>query len=295
MVATARPDGHLIPFATFDGEAWRGPVSGEADATATLADQPTPWFAGSQLPRDGWRVITPIALTGSKEDAMTAVTAEEAVELDAHCQRVWGLASDLMTPSHPSELPPHGLRVAFSGRSGGAPAAEMDATLPDDASAAAFLFPHFVAAEAGEAGRRQVSGDFDARRTGAAAARTPFALSAIHYVGQRDGRFLYRFEAIRTHPRPAGTANAGCDLATVMTGWLSQQRSGGFELMSSDIAFTDCDRKGTPIVQPLASIELGGGLFVVTVDRHYESESYSIYDVSSGRIRRVLTVDGGGC
>jgi hypothetical protein len=42
-------------------------------------------------------------------------------------------------------------------------------------------------------------------------------------------------------------------------------------------------------------MELAGRLFVVTVDRHYESESYSIYDVSPGGVSRVLTVDGGGC
>jgi hypothetical protein len=295
MVAIARPDGHLVPFATFDGEAWRGPVPGDASAPPTIADHTTPWFAGSPHPQDGWRVTTPITLTGSKEDTRTVVTSEGAVQLDAHCQRVWALVSDLMDPATPDEPPSHDLRVAFSGERDGAPTAAIDVTLPDDAGAAAFLFPHFVAAEAREAGRRQVSGEFETRPTGATAAGTPFALSALRYVGRRDGRVLYRFEARRIYPRPPGTPDAGCDLATVMSGWLSEQGSGGFGLISSDLAFTDCDRKGTPIVQPLASMELAGRLFVVTVDRHYESESYSIYDVSPGGVSRVLTVDGGGC
>jgi hypothetical protein len=107
---------------------------------------------------------------------------------------------------------------------------------------------------------------------------------------------------VRTYARPAGHADARCDEASVMTGWFVEDPSGAFRLLAADLTMTDCDRKGSPLIQPLATVMLGDRssaeaerLFVVTLERHYEGETYSITEISPSAVTTILTVHGGGC
>jgi hypothetical protein len=105
---------------------------------------------------------------------------------------------------------------------------------------------------------------------------------------------MYLFEAVRTYaPVPARPYD--CDELTVMTGWLAEGPLGAFSLLDSETALTDCHRKGSAIVQPMAALELGRHLVVFTIDLHYEGETYSVFQVGPNAVSRALSVSGGGC
>jgi hypothetical protein len=42
-------------------------------------------------------------------------------------------------------------------------------------------------------------------------------------------------------------------------------------------------------------VTLGDRSYVITLERHYEGETYSITEVSAAAVRPILTVYGGGC
>jgi hypothetical protein len=82
---------------------------------------------------------------------------------------------------------------------------------------------------------------------------------------------------------------------TVMTGWLGEGQSGALSLVDNGIALTDCDRKGSAVVQPMAVLDFGPRLVVFTIDYDYENETYSVFNVSPAAVARAMSVDGGGC
>jgi len=289
VVAMVRGDGFIVPFAVYEDGIWKGP---DDQPHPDLADRATAWFTERLTGLESWRLSTPLGLTDLKGDPIAVSVTGPPVEVGSHCQRVWSLPTDLPGTPAPEFTVHRTIGAAVSAGASPLQVAELDVTLEGMEKATAFLAPHFNAAEAREAARRDASGQYDPRRVGADAAKRPLAVTMLYRVGGTAGMSYYAFEASRTY---ADSIDAACDQATVMTGWLSESASGALALLASDLSMTNCDRKGSPIVQPMAALTLDGHVFVLTVERHYEGESYTVVRVDPGSATTVLTVFGGGC
>jgi len=290
LAAIVRGDGFIVPFATYAGGVWSGP---DAEPYPDLADRPAPWFADEVDALQRWRLLTPLGLTDAVGDPVPVDVTGAPVEVGTHCQRAWALPTRLPGTSTPEGTVHRDVGVAFTVGARPLLVAEIDVTLDDMNRAVAFLAPYFNAAEVQETRRRDDSGEYEPRRVGSDAASSPLAIRMLSRVGGGGGVSYYAFEASRMYPAGAG-ALPGCDEATVMTGWMSESEHGVFALLGSDLHVTNCDRKGSPRIQPVGALTLDGHLFVVVVERHYEGESYAVVRVNPAAATTVLTVYGGG-
>ncbi len=291
VAAVARGDGFIVPFAVYEDGIWRGP---DAEPRPDLADRPAPWFAGRLDALGRWKFVTPLGLADLRDDPLPVTADGPPVEVGSHCTRVWALPTDLAGTPTPEHTVARLVGAAFSGSSVTGQVAELDVTLDEMGKFVTFLTPYFNAEEAREVGRRTASGGYEPRRVGVDVEKTPLAVSSLYRVGGSDGMTYYAFEASRTYPASTNPL-PGCDEATVMTGWISESEYGAFALLASDLSLTNCHRKGSPIVQPMAAIRLDANLFAIVVLRHYEGESYAIVRVNAAAATTVLSVYGGGC
>lgn len=291
MAAVVRGDGFIVPFAVYEDGGWWGP---DTEPYPDLADRPSAWFADRLDMLGRWRLVTPLGLSDPRGEPVPISVTGMPVEVGTHCQRAWALPTDLPGIPTPEFTVHQNVGMALSVDSSSVRVAELAATPDETERTLRFLTPYFNAAEAQEVTRREVSGGYEPRRVGPAVATGPLGLTLLHRVGGDAGVSYYVFEASR---RYGGGPDAppGCDEATVMTGWLYEDPSGALVLLSGDVNMTNCDRKGSPRVQPMGALRLGGQLFVLTVERHYEGESYAVVRIDPASATTVLTVYGGGC
>jgi len=291
LAAMVRGDGFIVPFAVYEGGVWRGP---DDAPYPDLSDRATPWFEDRLTGLGRWRLSTPLGLADATGEPIAVSATGPPIEVDSHCQRVWGLSTDLAGTPTPEFTVHRTIGFAFSSGASPLQVAELDVTLDEMGKAVTFLAPYFNGAEAREVARRDATGDYGPRRVGADAATSSLGVTMLYRAGGTGGMSYYGFEAARVYGSvPDGSPD--CLQATVMTGWLSESANGALALLSSDLSMTDCDRKGSPIIEPMAALTLDGQLFVLTIQRHYEGESYAIVRVNPGSATTTLTVFGGGC
>jgi hypothetical protein len=292
VAAVVRSDGLLAPFAVYENGAWHGPEVGGGETITGLSSA---WFAGRLDALRDWRLVTPLGLADLKGDPIPLQATGAPVEAGSHCERVWALPTDLPAQPVRARETPQIVGIAVSRAVPSQQVAMLAPTPPETAKALAFLQPHFDSAEARESARRASNPAYAARPSGAAAAKDPLSFTHISRVGGQEGQSIYLFEAVRTYAGPVERVRATCDDASVMTGWFVEDAAGEFRLLDGTLTMTDCDFKGSARVQPVAMVTLGDRSYVITLERHYEGETYSITEVSAAAVRPILTVYGGGC
>jgi hypothetical protein len=290
LAGVLRSDGFVVPFAEEVGGRWTLPgVKAPQDRPPDLADLPAAWFATGSTPPSSWRYVTLTGRTG-------ALSTRAAVQARSHCQSVWGLVSDL--PAVP--LRDGDVHTAAGVATTGQLTLEPFVTLPGDSGEAerllSWLKPVFDREEeaaAKEAGRRNPPVPPAKERE-----QRPIAIERI--VRSRSpigGRGLYYVEAVRylaTGRRP-GRAD-GCGLQSFWTGWLSEvPATGELAVVTSHLDLTDCDRKGSASAIPLGLLRSGAEPVVITIDRFWEGEQYSMYATDGKTIRPLVRAYGGGC
>jgi hypothetical protein len=87
----------------------------------------------------------------------------------------------------------------------------------------------------------------------------------------------------------------GCELVTILTGWLTRDPYGRRVLVDATPYIDDCDGKEVRTGLPLATLEMDGRNFWVVQEHGYEDETYEIIELSSRGAERLLTFEGGGC
>jgi hypothetical protein len=288
VAAVVRSDGVLVPFATFEAGKWAPPHY------SSIAGLTAPWFADRLDALGTWTLQTPLALTDLLGQPLTVRVTGDPVQVASHCERVWGLPTDLPGTPTPDHEGHRNVGVAFAGDAAPSVVTQLGPSPGESDKPLRYLGPLFDAAEARAAAERSGRGGYEPRAVGPAVAKTPLAFMRLHRVGRVAGVELYLFEAVRTYaPVPARPYD--CDDLTVMTGWLAEGRLGALSLLDSQTQLTDCHRKGSAIVQPMAALELGRHLVVFTIDLHYEDETYSVFQVGPNAVSRALSVSGGGC
>jgi hypothetical protein len=294
VAGIVRSDGHVVPFAEYAGGTWKGPES-VADAGTLEGDavQAEPWFAGRVGELRRWQVVAPLRPTATRTDPRIANTTGPPVSVGDHCLRTWALASDLPGTPTPARVVHTNAAAAFSSDVRSRVVAELAPNAPERALALAVLLPVFDAAERQAADARNSATTVAPLVVGAGHASTSLTLTSLYRAGGRDGWSVYLFEGTRSYP--AATRDPACSRASVMTGWIAESPAGELRVLSSDVQLTDCDRKGSPIVYPMAGVEVDGRTFVLVVELEYESEAYAVVEIAPDGIREVLKVFAGGC
>lgn len=265
MVSMLREEGVLVPFAQYRNETWSGPKS--------LADSASPWFErGGSLSTRWYFWPSP--------DSPTVLKATKAVRVESHCQTIWALQSNLPKPpvgvGHDDNI---GVALNVNQKVENLIKLESETSESVDVS----LLVNF----AFEKTERTRIPKPNPSRVG-----TPATLQKLYRSRARvKGQHIYYFEAAKQY----GSADPTCNDVSFFKGWILKQSNGSPVLVSSHLAFTDCDMKTERSTLPFGVIVINDRTFLIAQEHGYEDESYVVFEIRGSRIRRLLEVSGGGC
>ena len=280
-VGAIRVDGILVPFATFDGRAWRNhwPETQYGQNIRTLgripiATLPQHWWGGHP-PVLRWWVLrraalsTPVAVTGgSFVESLCGVSPALSTDFVSGVpfrHRNAGLFLD-------GGAPPAG--VASSSASIASPIDRVEAGSSDFPPVHRLLVELFAKLEPGVWPGRTIPETAKAPRvTGLYASNLP------------DGVRLFAFRAER--PLPFGR--------TALVGWIRQDSSLKATVTSVRAFEADPDGKGEMVLHPEGMITLEGRTFWFGRGSGYEASTYVVLDVTEREPAMVLKVDAGMC
>ena len=282
------PDGSLVPFAEFrEGRwlnPWPKPESASDEEPNTVSNLPKPWFAQGKRPSSTWYYWSP-------DGEPHALKAGKVVKVNTHCQTAWGLQSDLNRGPDGGPLRP-AVGVALDVKRQVSPMTEVSNTSDDWKSFLAYIRPAFGREE--EARFAELS-TFLAPPPGDERKKINVTLSHVYRSSAEiGGRYLYYFEAQKDYAKPIPTNDQSCN-NVFFRGWGTAGPQGDLSLLGTQVGWTDCDRKQEAGRVPLATLSVGGRVFVITYDPAYEGESYSVLEWTESGVRLVLDTQGGSC
>lgn len=293
-LAVLRRDGVLVPFAHFDGRRWSNPwpePSTGPEAPVRLEGISRKWLKGAS-PAGPWTMWT---LEGQARPL--EVTAPTVFE--AHCLASVGLqtayrSTERLPLPHVQPHPKDAVAVLGDARLGrvevAAPGSSQHAALAESGSFAGWF---------GEAERKAV--DNLRRRQGwrhplgeQEREAQPITIDALYQVLYPSGGVVSYFEASRRYKWP-GEKDAGCDLISLVQGWLVTQPSGETTPHTVSGNLFDCEMKGAAFMLPLGRIALDGKVHWIVQWSGWGYEQYAVIEVGDQRVRTVLMTRGGGC
>jgi hypothetical protein len=260
-VAVLREDGVLIPFARYHQGSWLNPwpkPDGYIESN-TIADLKRPWFAQDQRPKNTW-------YSWSAKGGGKTLTASSVVQVDSHCDQIWGLRSDFSNQTSSNYLSNIGLAIDEKLHPEGL---REDSEAADRNDLASFLAPVFVKAESGELAKKVPAAK---RKVG------KLNLSQLYRGPEIKGQYLYYVEATKEYPMPADPQSPDCKVTSLFSGWFSRVPGKNFELLNHDVSTTDCEGMGATHRSPLGIFHLDDRVFVVTSDSRWEVYSFSIFE-----------------
>jgi hypothetical protein len=272
-VGFLREDSVIIPFARFDGKQWRHgwrPPDGfgESIAAPRLEGIPRAWWAGGG-PVLEWELTKP-----SGERGQLRVTDSIAYET-SYGTNV-GLQTNYVTPlgaaTSPFDHPLWALAgVVASQRDVLRPVREISKGDPDFELISQRLPRIFSTVEANVWSK-------DAAWVRAQTAAPD--LIAAHGALLPDRRWLIAFRA--RHQVAGGS--------TFLRSWVSRQDGSAFNTLRLAANQSDGDGKGELGLIPLAWLDIGGRVFWICEEFHYEGGDAVIIEVAPGRPTRLLEI-----
>ncbi len=279
-VAIVRPDGYLVPFATYANGLWERawPAADEENSSdPTFENTPNIWRRHGQSVPSTWH-LWPVS--GTKP---TQVRVNGIETVDAHCVAQVALKTNLEP-----------IRIDHPGKRGVA----IDSTLPlspvEEVRPSDTLWKlaeHSVAPRLAElenqrarAGRIQVP-------TGTPSPNVSITALYRESESARSPLYFIAEKAYRTARTPA---EPKCQAVTIMTGWLIHADD-RLLVRTPRIFLTDCDGIEVRSAEPLAALHLADRLFWILQEHGYEDESYIVAEIAPSGIRYRLSFNGGGC
>jgi hypothetical protein len=297
-----REDGVLIPFAEYRDGKWSAPWpkrEGYGDSENSLAELPEAWFVkGNEF--------SAIWYFRPTDGPPKTLKAGQTVKVQSHCQENWGLSSDYPGKPVKANTVHHNLGIALDLENRIDSPFELTNSSPESQSVISFIQTAFDKAEAPKireinASINQVSVSNPSRHV------TPYPSDDVRKKMKLDIRKLYRcrsaidkqyiyyFEVRKEYKKSLDSHDATCDYVSAYSGWMRQNNRAGPILLDSQMTLTDCDMKEIEFIKPLGIMTMGERTFIFTEDHEWESESYSIFEISGPGVKRVLKVYGGGC
>jgi hypothetical protein len=282
------PDGVLVPFAEYQEGKWLNPWPKAEHSTEeepnTIADLSKPWFAQNKKPSAKWYFW-------SSDGVLHVFKAAEIVKADSHCQSVWGLLSDLPKEAKESDRPGN-IGVALDVKRQIDGMIEIPKTSDEWNSFVSFIQPSFEREEVLNVAELNSCPGFplaeDRKKVG-------IKLSHVYRSNAEiNGQYLCYFEAQKELVTPIPPSDERCS-HIFFRGWMIKNSRGDLNRLETQIGWVDCDHKGENSRVPLGTLTIGDRVFVITYDPGYESESYSIFELSESGISLVLETVGGSC
>ena len=285
-----RRDGVIVPFAAFDGE-WSMPWPMSVfnmELPITLDAVPSKWW-GTGMPAT-WM------LWSNSEQPAVKVSPVAPIAILIGREKRLGVRTDFVSDQPPASFfelpfPKEGLAVAggkeiavITGVSKMTPAwKNLPATLQQD----------IEDAERREVARLKDGSKWKHPLVDAERKQVVAELEAWYTTNlEQPGFAISYIEAVKKYP--PGLDDLGCGLETFVSGWVhinTRQPKPKTELTAR---VTYCDRKGVSYMLPLGMLKVRGRTHWVFQTSSWESEWYSVVEMTPGRIRYVAEYFAGG-
>src|ERR1700741_3278892 len=250
-----RSDSVLVPFAQRSNGRWINPWAKPTDFSEeepnTLADLPEPWFAKGRLPSPLWHFL-------SRRGKAQLLNASKVVQVDSHCQKLWGIVSDL--PKEEAADARFGfVGVALNVDRKVNPSYELNKTQEEWTRLYSFIQSEFGKEEQARAtdlsqflkppGREEQG-------------NKSVTLSYLYQMTiENSGERLYYFEALKEYKMPIPTNDQTCN-NVFFKGWILT-KSDEIKVIDSKLGWKDCE----PGVDstPMGVLNLDDEVFIFTV------------------------------
>jgi len=278
-------DAVLVPFAQYRQGHWENPWARSSDSSAkepnTLASLAKPWFAEDRVPSPVWYFWSP-------RGKAHFLNASKIVEVQSHCQTLWGIVSDL--PKEEAVDDRYGMvGIALDIDRKVNPSYQLNKTQDEWAKLQSFIQSEFGKEEQAKATElsRFLKPPSREEQKNKSVTLSHLYQMTIENTGER----LYYFESLKEYKKPIPTNDQSCN-DLFFNGWISA-KSGALKLIDSKIGWTDCEGRQDSI--PLGLLVLDNQVFIFTRDFGYEDERYLIFKLSESRMQVVLETQGGSC
>lgn len=296
LLGILRADNFVTPIARYRQGRWRGPTYeqmsfGGIVPSENIGPVPPAWFLSRQpLPSRWFRAA-------GLGDPINVVRPEP-VQMPNHCQLTWVIAVEGPGQPTPEHYLDHGnIGIVLSKD---VPFAAADRLMfeayepPWNSTPEARQFAELIREPmlAAEKSYRPHIGNYD-ERTAPVKREPPVLVYSLRRVAL-ESQVLWRVGALKKY-RPLYPTHPSCEIVDYFSAWFAEDDRRELKLIQHDFVRTDCDAKEMETVTPLGLIRAGQRRFVVTEDHGYENESYSIREWIGDKIRKTLTIGGGGC
>ena len=285
-----RRDGLLFPFASFDNDTWS--VTWPVDIlrikvppAATFSSIPKEWW-GTRAP-DRWRV----RLTTGEEQTIQAGNPQT---FSVFCERRLGVRTNYQAsqpvPAGVDPFPKDGL--AITGSVPIEPIEIVNLATPDAEFLAGALIPNFNRIEDDTVKRVQRSTDWRHPFSEDDRHKLPIRLESWYRSPLDEGWTVSYIEAVRQYP--AGPADKGCGLETLVTGWVFHENGALKSRMILSAKTTYCDRVGATYMLPLGVVRPKSRPYWVFQLSGYDDEWYEVAGIFHNDVRFVVEVQARG-
>jgi hypothetical protein len=286
-LAVLRRDGVMIPFATYNGRAWRAdwPGPDSTELPISLDSIPKKWW-GAPGPTVSWMAWL---LDGSKRPLelqkpahlRVFCTTHLGVQTDYH-----GTDFDLRDPT----IPKDGLAIA--GNAQLLPITPVSIHSPDAKTIVGAITADFDKEEKQAADRfTSWSHPFDDEQRRS----YPIALETFYRAQEStpSGTWVANYiEAVRRFPARPGDRD--CGLITFVRGWVLE-REGKPPVVDIGARITYCDRADVSFMQPFGQLIVEREPYWVFQMSSWRDELYGVSRVTPDEVRPIVAVAGGGC
>ena len=280
-----RSDAVLVPFAEYRNGRWKNPWAKPKDFSEdepnTLADLPEPWFAKGQLPSPLWHFL-------SRRGKAHLLNASQVVQVENHCQKLWGIVSDL--PKEEAEDARFGfVGVALNVDRKVNPSYELNKTQEEWITLHSFIQSEFGKEE--QARATDLSQFLKPPRREEQKNKSVTLSYLYRMTIEKSGERLYYFEALKEYKKPIPTNDQTCN-NVFFKGWILT-KSDELKVIDSKTGWKDC-QPGLDSI-PLGLLNLDDEVFIFTVEFDYEGDRYLILKLNESRMQTVLETYGGSC
>ena len=280
-----RSDAVLVPFAEYRNGRWKNPWDKPKDFSDnepnTLADLPEPWFANGRLPSPVWHFV-------SQRGKAHLLNASKVVQVENHCQKLWGIVSDL--PKEEAEDARFGfVGVALNVDRKVNPSYELNKTQDEWTRLHSFIQSEFGREEQAKA--TDLSKFLKPPRREEQKNKSVTLSYLYRMTLEKSGERLYYFEALKEYKKPIPTNDQTCN-NVFFNGWILT-KSDELKVIDSKMGWKDCEPGVDSI--PIGLLNLDDGVFIFTVEFDYEGDRYLILKFDESRMQTVLETYGGSC
>jgi len=297
LLAMVQDDGILLPFASWTGGRWIAPdpMTFDREPSKWPGAWFLPWFdrSNAAVTPPAWFIRFVVtgdrnvdAATAPRRETMWSANAGAPVAVGAGCEGMWGLTSDVPSPTAP------GLGGGLVGVAvtDGLELTPFTRSLPSDPidPASRSLFDAEETAAIAAKGRSVFP---------SAAARRSLPLEAEVFTGRvGNGRTLRFIHAHRSYPSASVAGHPACGSQGLLNLVILEIEGQQPVILERRFAVLSmCDDSSDNPTRPMTSLQLDGRTFVIGTVSGYESRAFAIFEQTGRQLLRSLAVDGGGC